>query len=459
MTQSEAHYKRMTETPVEHLIATLAVPSILSMLITNVYNLADTYFVGTLGVSASGAVGVVFTLMTILQALGFMLGHGSGSVISRLLAERDVETASRYISTSFFAALGLGGILMLFGIPLITPLMRLLGSTETILPYAREYGLYILISAPLLMASLVLNNVLRYEGKANYGAIGLTLGGVLNMIGDPILIYGFGMGVDGAGLSTAISQAISFTVLLAMFIRHAQCKISLRHLRRTNPHIIADILTTGFPNLFRQGLMSVSSGILNHAAGVFGDACVSAMAITSRVQNFLVSIAIGICQGFQPVAGFNYQVKKYARLRRAFRFTLILNIIVLAVMGGASLSFAPFIVSRFQKSPDVLRIGAPALRYTSVCLVFSAFNLAPAMLFQTCGKKGRALLLASLRGGICFIPFILTLPPVLGLLGIQLSQPLGDILMAAISLPVTIHFFRHIPREDVHVPEDDIAAD
>ena len=458
MTQSEAHYKRMVETPVEHLIVTLAIPSILGMMITNIYNLADTYFVGTLGVSASGAVGVVFTLMTVLQALGFMLGHGSGSVISRLLAERDVDTASRYISASFFMALGLGGVLMLFGIPNITPLMRLLGSTETILPYAREYGLYILISAPLLMASRVLNNILRYEGKANYGATGLALGGILNMIGDPILIYGFGMGVDGAGLSTAISQAISFTVLLVMFIRHAQCKIGLRHLRRTNLHIIADILTTGFPNLFRQGLMSVSSGILNHAAGAFGDACVSAMAITSRVQNFLLSFAIGICQGFQPVAGFNYQVKKYARLRRAFRFTLILNLIVLAALGGASMCFAPFIVSRFQSSPDVLRIGAPALRYANACLIFTAFNLAPGMLFQTCGKKGRALLLASLRGGICFIPFILTLPPVLGLLGIQIAQPLGDILMAAISLPITVHFFHHIPKEDIHVPEDDIPA-
>ena len=456
MTQAEAHYKRMTETPVEHLVVTLAIPSILSMLITNVYNLADTYFVGTLGVSASGAVGVVFTLMTILQALGFMLGHGSGSVISRLLAERDVDMASRYISTSFFAALGLGGALMLFGIPLITPLMRLLGSTETILPYARAYGRYILLSAPLMMASLVLNNVLRYEGKANYGAIGLTLGGILNMIGDPILIYGFHMGVSGAGLSTAISQAVSFMVLLTMFMRHAQCKISLRHLRRTNLRIAADILTTGFPNLFRQGLMSVSSGILNHSAGAFGDACISAMAITSRVVNFLVSIAIGICQGFQPVAGFNYQVKKYARLRHAFRFTVILNVIVLAAMGGASFCFAPFIVSRFQNSPDVLRIGGPALRFASVSLVFTAANFAPSMLFQTCGQKGRALLLASLRGGVCFIPFVLTLPPVLGVLGIQLAQPLGDLLMASISIPFTVHFFRHIPTEDVHVPEDDI---
>ena len=457
MTQSEAHYKRMTETPVEHLIITLAIPTILSMLITNVYNLADTYFVGTLGVSASGAVGVVFTLMTILQALGFMLGHGCGSVISRLLAERDVDTASRYISTSFYAALGLGGLLMAFGIPFITPLMRLLGSTKTILPYAREYGIYILISAPLLMASLVLNNVLRYEGKANYGAIGLTLGGVLNMIGDPILIYGFGMGVDGAGLSTAISQAISFTVLLVLFMHHAQCKIGIRYLRRTNLHIIADILTTGFPNLFRQGLMSVSSGILNHAAGVFGDACVSAMAITSRVTSFLVSVALGICQGFQPVAGFNYQVKKYARLRRAFRFTLTLNLIVLAATGCASFAFAPFIVSRFQSSPEVLEIGAPALRYANICLIFSAFNLAPSMLFQTCGLKGRALLLASLRGGVCFIPFILILPPIIGLAGIQIAQPLGDVLMACVSIPFTIHFFHHIPLEDVHVPEDDIG--
>ena len=281
MTQAELHYQRMTRTPVERLIVSLSVPTIISMLISNIYNLADTYFVGSLGVSASGAVGVVFTLMTVLQAIGFMLGHGAGSVISRLLAKQDADAASHYASTSFFLAIGVGALFLLLGIPLIDPLMRAMGSTATILPYARDYGVYILAAAPMLIASLVLNNVLRYEGMAFYAMIGLSLGAILNMVGDPIFIYGLHMGVSGAGLSTALSQTVSFIVLLILFQRHAQSRLSPRNFS-ANLHTIWDILSTGFPNLFRQGLMSVSSGVLNHCAGVYGDACVSAMAITAR---------------------------------------------------------------------------------------------------------------------------------------------------------------------------------
>lgn len=456
MTQADLHYKKMTQTPVERLIVSLAIPTVISMLITSIYNLADTYFVGTLGVSASGAVGVVFALMTMLQALGFMLGHGSGSVISRLLAQRDVETASRYISTSFFLALGVGAAVALLGIPLSGPLMRLLGSTDTILPYAREYGLYILASAPMLIGSLVLNNVLRYEGKAFYGMIGLTLGGVLNILGDPIFIYGLGMGVGGAGLSTALSQTVSFVVLLTLFCRHAQSRISLRRFARDGRTIV-DILTTGFPNLFRQGLMSVSSGLLNHSAGLFGDACVSAVAITSRCSGFMLSVAIGVCQGFQPVAGFNYQAKKYARLCRAFRFTLLATLAVLAVLGGAGLILAPTLVRLFQSDPEVLRIGGPALRFACLSLLLSTLNLTPSMLFQTCGLKGRALLTASLRGGLCLIPLAFLLPRLFGLTGVQLAQPLADALASLLTVPFALRFFRGIPREDMRVAADDAA--
>lgn len=456
MNQTDLHYKKMTQTPVEHLIISLAIPTVISMLITNIYNLADTYFVSTLGVSASGAVGVVFALMMMLQALGFMLGHGSGSVISRLLAERNVEAASRYASTSFFLALGVGATAALLGIPLSGPLMRLLGSTDTILPYAQEYGLFILASAPMMLGGLVLNNILRYEGKAFYGMIGLTLGGVLNIIGDPIFIYGFGMGVDGAGLSTALSQTVSFIVLLFLFRRHAQSRISIRRFARDG-HTVADILTTGFPNLFRQGLMSVSSGILNHGAGLFGDACVSAIAITSRCSGFMLSVAIGVCQGFQPVAGFNYQAKKYARLRRAFRFTMLATLTVLAVLGCAGILFAPALVRQFQSDPEVLRIGSPALRFACLSLFFVTLNLTPSMLLQTCGFKKAALFTACLRGGLCLIPLAFALPRIFGLIGVQLAQPLADVISSLATFPFALRFFRALPREDLHVAADDAA--
>ena len=454
MTESELHYRKMTQTPVEKLIATLAVPTIISMLISNIYNLADTYFVGTLGVSASGAVGIVFTLMAILQAIGFMLGHGSGSVISRLLAEKDTDTASRYISTSFFLALGAGLVFVVLGIPFVKPFMRLLGSTETILPYAVQYGVFILAAAPAMIGSLVLNNVLRYEGKAFYAMIGLTTGGVLNMALDPLFIYVFHMGVAGAGLATALSQVVSFLVLLFMFRHHAQTKISIR-LFAPRLRLIGDIVTTGFPSLFRQGLSSISSGILNNAAGAFSDACVSAMAITGRCQFFMLSIALGIGQGFQPVAGFNYQAHKYVRLRRAFRFTLVSALCVLVLFCGCGFAFAPAIVRLFQSDPEVLRIGGKALRFASLSLLFTPFNITPNMLFQSAGQKGRALFLACLRSGVCFIPLLLILPNTLGLLGVQLSQPCSDVLSSIISVPFFIHFFRHLPAEDQHVAADD----
>lgn len=456
MTQAEQHYKKMTETPVEKLIISLSIPTIISMLISNIYNLVDTYFVGTLGVSASGAVGVVFTLMSILQAIGFTLGHGAGSVTSRLLAQRDTDTASHYVSTSFFLALFMGLLLTLFGIPLISPLMRLLGSTETILPYARDYGLYILLAAPLMIGSLVLNNVLRYEGKAFYGMIGLTIGGVLNMIGDPIFIYGFDMGVAGAGLSTALSQLIGFLILLFMHRHHAQSKISIRNVRLKG-WLVGDIVTTGMPSMIRQGMTSISSGILNNCAGMYGDACVSAMAITGRCQFFMLSIALGIGQGFQPVAGFNYQAKKYARLRRAFRFTMLSGIAVLLMVCGIGCIFAPQLVGLFQDDSEVLRIGSLALRFASISLIFTPINIAPNMLFQTAGLKLRALLTACLRSGVCFIPMLLILPPLLGELGIQLSQPIADITSSLLTVPFAVQFFRKVPREDVHVAMDDIA--
>ena len=457
MTQAELHYQKMTRTPVERLIVSLSVPTIISMLISNIYNLADTYFVGSLGVSASGAVGVVFTLMTVLQAIGFMLGHGAGSVISRLLAKQDADAASHYASTSFFLAIGIGALFLLLGTPLIDPLMRAMGSTSTILPYARSYGIFILAAAPMLIASLVLNNVLRYEGMAFYAMIGLSLGAILNMIGDPIFIYGLHMGVSGAGLSTALSQTVSFVVLLVLFQRHAQSRLSPRNFS-ANLHTIWDILSTGFPNLFRQGLMSVSSGVLNHCAGVYGDACVSAMAITSRCQSFMLGIAIGVCQGFQPVAGFNYQAQKYARLRRAFRFTFLATVVILALLGCVGLIFAPQIVTRFQSDPEVLRIGGRALRLVSLGLVFCALNLSPSMLFQTCGLKGRALLLATLRGGLCFIPVLLILAPLLGVTGLQLAQPCADVLTGLLSLPFALRFFRDLPKADILTAADGKAV-
>ena len=333
------HFEKMTKTPIPKLVTVLAIPTIISMLVSNVYNLADTFFVGKLGVSASGAIGIIFTLMSILQAIGFMLGHGSGSVISRLLANKKVEDASKYASTSFFLSLFIGAIFLLFGLMFLEPLVYALGSTNTILPYAKTYAMYIIISSPFLMASLVMNNILRYEGKAFYSMIGLMSGALLNIAFDPILIFGFNMGMHGAGLSTAFSQIVSFFILLFLFRKNAQSKLNIKVFSK-DFITFWTIFKTGLPSLIRQGLNSISSGLLNNIAKPFGDECISALSIVSRIQMFLLSIGLGMGQGYQPVAGFNYQAKKYNRVRQGFNFTLITSLIMMGVFCIFALIFS-----------------------------------------------------------------------------------------------------------------------
>ena len=312
-TQQQLQFDKMTKTPIPKLVMGLAVPTILSMLITSIYNLADTFFVGQISTSASGAVGVVSSLMAVIQAIGFMLGHGAGSIISRKLGSGDAPAASRFASTSFFTAVGAGAALGVFGIAGLTPLMRLLGSTETILPHARDYAFYILLAAPFMMSSLVMNNILRYEGKASFAMIGLVTGGVLNMVLDPVFIFGFGMGTGGAGLATGLSQIVSFLILLSMYLRgKTVSKLALRHYTRSGREIAA-ILTTGLPSFGRQGLASFASMMLNVAARPYGDAAVAAMSIVSRIFQFLMSVALGVGQGFQPVASYNYGAQKFHR--------------------------------------------------------------------------------------------------------------------------------------------------
>ncbi|WP_243009098.1 MATE family efflux transporter [Clostridium sp. AM58-1XD] len=353
-------YREMTEAPVYGLILKLCGPTIVSMLITNLYNLVDTFFVSRLGTSAGGAAGVVFNLMAIIQAVGFMLGQGSGSNVSRFLGSRQTEEASRFASTGFFLALWGGGALGIVGICFLTPFMRLLGSTETILPYARTYGFYILLAAPFMASSCVLNNLLRYEGRAALAMRGLSAGAVLNMAGDPLLMYGFHMGMAGAGISTAVSQAVSFTILISMFLKgRTQCCLSVKKVSRSRKEIL-QILKNGMPSLTRQGLTSISGMAVNHQAAVFGDAAVAAISIVNRICGLISSIMIGIGQGMQPAAGFNYGAKKYRRVRNSFYFTVILGECALSSFAMAGFWGADMILHKFSTDIRVLDIAGGA---------------------------------------------------------------------------------------------------
>lgn len=437
-------YEKMTETPIPKLIISLAVPTIISMMVTNLYNLADSYFVSQLGTSASGAIGIVFSLMAILQALGFMLGHGSGSIISRKLGAHDDESATKFASTSFFLAIAGGTILGLFCILFIKPLMRFLGSTETILPYAETYGIFILISAPAMVSGCVMNNILRYEGKALLAMIGLTSGAVLNIIGDPILIFGCNMGMVGAGLSTAISQYISSFILFCMFAKgRTTSKFNFKSVTR-DINDVMDILKTGFPSLTRQGLSCVSTTMLNQSAGLYGDAAIAAMSIVSRVCMLLFSVCIGIGQGFQPVSAFNYGAKKYLRLRKAFIFTAAFSTCVIGIIALLGMVKSGSIVQQFRDDKDVIEIGTFALRAQLAGMIFAPISVCGNMLFQSIGKSRRATFLAALRSGVCFIPTILILSNLFGIRGIEITQLVTDILVCAITVPCTIPFLRQL---------------
>ena len=441
-------YRMMTETKIPTLILRLALPTVLSMLITGIYNLADTYFVGQLNnTSASGAIGVVASLMAIIQALGFMLGHGAGSHISRSLGAKDADTATRYASTGFFTALLLGGILGVVGLFTLDGFMLLLGSTDTILPHASGYAFYILLAAPIMMSSLVMNNILRYEGKAFFAMIGLVFGGILNMILDPILIFSCGMGTAGAGLATAISQCVSFLLLLSAFLRKKTVsRFSLFRITK-KPREFFGILAVGLPSFGRQGLAAIAGMLLNVAARGYGDAAVAAMSIVSRIFMFLMSVVLGIGQGFQPVAAFNYGAKKYRRVRDAALFTVAAATVAVVLFGSVCYLFAPELIRAFQNDGEVLSIALPAFRYQAIALIFEPVIVSCNMLYQSVGRAAIATPLAMCRQGIFFLPLILTLPSAFGIAGIQAAQPLADMLTFLVTLPFFILFLSRLSKD------------
>ena len=439
-------FRKMTETPIPKLILSLAAPTILSMLITSIYNLADTFFVGQISTSASGAVGVVSSLMAIIQALGFMLGHGAGSIISRSLGSQNTKAATRFASTSFFTALTFGLILAAVGLTTLPHFMMLLGSTETILPHACAYARPILIAAPLMMSSLVMNNILRYEGKASFAMIGLVTGGVLNMVLDPVFIFGFGLGTAGAGIATALSQSISFCILLSMFLRGKTVSQFQLSAVTHSPAEFGTILMTGLPSFGRQGLNSIGGMLLNIAARSYGDAAVAGMSIVSRIFMFIISVAIGTGQGFQPVAGFNYGARKYRRVEKACVFTMCASFCFLSVIIAACWFNAEALIKLFRDDPEVTAIALPAFRYQCFACFLQPVIVAGNMLFQSIGKSGRATFLACCRQGVFFIPLILTLPRMFGLLGIKICQPIADVLTFVVTVPFLFPFLHQLVK-------------
>lgn len=440
----EEKFRMMTESPIPRLVGKLAVPTIISMLITSIYNMADTFFVGQIGTSATAAVGIVFPLMSIIQALGFFFGHGSGNSISRNLGAKKTSEASRLASVGFFMALLTGLCITVLGLIFLNPLSVLLGATPTSMEYVKDYLGIILLGAPWMTASLVLNNQLRFQGSAFYAMIGIGTGGLLNMVLDPLLIFVFDMGISGAAIATIFSQFISFCLLLAGTFRGGNIRIRISHF-----HLSAErfrvIAGGGLPSLFRQGLGSISVVALNLAARPYGDAAIAAMSIVSRISFFAASALIGFGQGFQPVCGFNYGAKRYDRVREAFWFCMKIAVVLLTVFAVAGYIFAQPLITCFRKDDaDVIRIGALALRLQCITFPLQSWIILHNMMLQTIGKTFKASLLAMSRQGLFFIPAILILPPLFGVWGIQLSQPAADLASFLLALPLGIGILKEL---------------
>ncbi len=423
----EEKHKMMIETPISRLIPRLAVPTIISMLITSIYNMADTFFVSQLSTSASGAVGVNFSLMAMIQAIGFTLGMGSGNFMSRMLGAREQDKAQRACSTAVYTAFALGLALAVLGIANIDALVRALGATETIAPYAKDYGRYILIAAPYMTVSFVFNNHLRSQGNAALSMIGITTGGVLNVILDPVLIFGFHMGISGAAIATIFSQFVSFIILLTLVIRSKNVLKPLPKYYTFKGWVYREILSAGMPTLGRQGLASAASVFLNVAASGFGDAAVAAMSIVTRIMMFINSALIGFGQGFQPVCGFNFGAKRYDRVLEAYYFCRRVALVFLLVMGVVMFAVSTPIMRLFRKEDlEVIRIGSLALKMQCCLLPFQAYSIIGNMLTQSIGYSFRATITAISKQGLFFIPAILILPEFFGVTGLQLAQPIAE---------------------------------
>lgn len=448
MSYDDKQYRKMTETPVSKLVIQLSIPTTISMLVTSVYNLVDSIFVGKLGTSASGAIGIVFSFMAIIQAFGFTFGQGGGSIISRKLGAKNIEDASRIASTSFFGSFATGVIIAIISIIFLDPIMYICGSSKTILPYAKTYVMFIIAAAPFMMSTLTLNNILRYEGKASLAMIGLMSGAILNIVGDPLLMFVFDLKIAGAGLSTAISQVVSFSILLFMFLSgKTQSKISIKKVTKKFSEF-ADIVATGFPSFVRQGMTSVSTMILNGGAvACGGDAAVSAMSIVNRITMFMFSISVGIGQGFQPVSAFNYGAKKFSRVKKAFKFTYLVCEVALAAISIGVLLFSSQLVQVFRDDPDVIRIGTFALRAACIGLILQPLCLMANMSLQSTGQKKSATFVALLRSGLYFIPVFYILKACMGLKGVQIAQPVADVLSFLTSIPFVIAFLKKMPAD------------
>ncbi len=459
MEQTNAKYIRMTTEPIPRLICTLAVPTIISMLVTALYNIADTFFVGRIGTEATAGVGLVFPIMAVIQAFGFFFGQGSGNFISRSLGARRPDQAEYMASTGGFCALIFGGLIMLFGLLFRGSVLHVLGAREGLvapgtIAYASDYLTVILCGAPFMCLSCVLNNQLRFQGNAFFAMIGLVSGALLNVALDPVFIFGLKLEVTGAALATAVSQLVSCALLYIGTLRSDSLKLRFRNFRPA-PFYLKNIAVGGTPSLFRQGLASLATLCLNAAAGASAaagrsDAAIAAFSVVNKIMMFAFSALLGFGQAFQPVCGFNWGAGRYDRVREAYMFCLRVGLAFLAAASCLGYLFAPRIVALFRDDPAVIEFGTVAMRCQCCTFTLMAVVTITNMLYQNIGRVVGATLLAVARQGLMFIPVVLILPRVISpaIWGVYLAQPTADLFAFVLAIILAVRMVRELKRRE-----------
>ena len=420
-------------------LLSMGIPTMIGMLVNAFYNLVDAYFVGGLGESQMGAISVVYPLGQVVVGLGLLFGNGAASYISRLLGRGDKENADKVASTALYSSVSVGAVIIIISMVFLHPILKLLGATDSILPYAATYaGIYI-VSCIFNVFNVTMNNIVTSEGAAKTTMCALLTGAVLNIALDPLFIYVFDLGVAGAAIATAISQVVSTCVYLTYIFR----KKSVFHFRVKDctytKETMSEIFKIGIPTLVFQILTSVSISLINNAAGDYGDSAIAGMGVVTRLISMGSLSVFGFIKGFQPIAGYSYGAKKFDRLREAIKTSILWSTVFCVIFGVILALFPTAIVSQFTKGDaEMIRIGAASLRANGISIMLFGFYTVYSSLFLALGKGREGFILGACRQGICFIPVILLLPMVWGLNGIMYAQPIADVLSAVITVFMAI---------------------
>lgn len=439
-------YEKMIGSPLAKLIYSLAGPAVVANIITVIYNLVDTFYVGHLSAAAAAASGIVMPLMVGVKSVGMMLGMGGANKMSVALGKKDKNLAQALVATAFYITFIISVILAVICIIFRHWVCRVLGAPSSVVPLASIYMLPLLIAAPFNCLTYIFNPALRFQGMAKESMIGISFGAILNIFLEPLFIFTMHLGMLGAGIATAICQGISFLLLAFLYHFRGQVKIKLRffEIRQLRP-----IFSTGMPTFFRNIMRAIGMDILDVVSAPFGVPAVAAMTIVNRIVTFSNSLRGGLGQGYQPVCGFNYGAGKFDRVRKGYRITVWSTAGILAVISTFQLIFAPYFILIFQTNPEVIRIGAEALRWQSATLVLTTWIVLFNMVSQTLDHPVLSTVVGSLRRGVVLIPLLLILPHFLSMLGVEIAQPLADLVAFAFALPCQAYVFKSLKKEEI----------